>query len=268
MNGFNVLYPMGFDSFGLPAENAAIKNNTNPREWTDQKMVEMTEQYKSLGLSYDWKRMVYSHDPEYYKWNQWFFIQMLEKGLAYKKTAAVNWCPECNTVLANEQVHDGKCWRHGNTEVEPKELSQWYLKITDYAGELLDDIDKLKHWPEKVKTMQRNWIGKSHGTIIKFDVVDEDGKKIDTIETFTTRPDTIFGVTYLVLAAEHPKCLEWTKGTEYDRIYIGSSNDVSNFNFGQDIIMPKNNIITFWASTLDTEIYIGLLFNYHDQDAG
>ncbi len=219
MNGFNVLYPVGFDSFGLPAENAAIKNKILPHEWTNKCMEDMKDQFKSLGLSYDWSRMVYSHDPEYYKWNQWFFIQLLKKGLTYKKTAAVNWCPKCNTVLANEQVHDGKCWRHGDTEVEPKELSQWYLKITDYADELLEDIEKLQNWPEKVRIMQKNWIGKSHGTMIKFDVVDEDGKKIDEIETFTTRPDTAYGITYLVLAAEHPKCLEWTKGTEHEQAY-------------------------------------------------
>jgi leucyl-tRNA synthetase len=217
MLGFNVLYPMGFDSFGLPAENAAIKNNTNPKIWTDGKMKEMIEQQKSLGLSYDWSRLLFSHDPEYYKWNQWFFIQMLKKGLAYKKTGTVNWCPKCNTVLANEQVHDGKCWRHEDTEVEPKELTQWYLKITNYAEELLDDINKLGNWPEKVRIMQSNWIGKSYGTIIKFDVVDESGKKIDEIETFTTRPDTVFGITYLVLAAEHPKCIEWTKNTKYEQ---------------------------------------------------
>ena len=217
MQGFNVLYPIGFDSFGLPAENAAIKNNANPREWTDIRMKEMILQMKSLGLSYDWDRLTYSHDPESYKWNQWFFIQMVNKGLAYKKTGFVNWCPKCNTVLANEQVQDGKCWRHTDTEVEQKELSQWYMKTTEYADELVEDIKKLKNWPDKVKTMQTNWIGKSHGTIIKFDVVDEKGEKIDEIETFTTRPDTIFGVTYLVLAAEHPKCLEWTKGTDKEQ---------------------------------------------------
>lgn len=217
MAGFNVIYPMGYDSFGLPAENAAIKNNESPKKWTETRMQEMMEQQKSLGLSYDWSRQLHSHDPEYYRWNQWFFIQMLKKGLAYKKAATVNWCPECNTVLANEQVHDGKCWRHTNTDVEPKELSQWYYKVTDYAEELLDDIEKLEHWPERVKIMQKNWIGKSHGTIIKFDVVDDDGKKIDEIETFTTRPDTVFGITYLVLAAEHPKCIEWSKGTKYEQ---------------------------------------------------
>jgi leucyl-tRNA synthetase len=217
MQGFNVLYPIGFDSFGLPAENAAIQNNANPRKWTDIRIKEMISQMKSLGLSYDWSRLVYSHNPDYYKWNQWFFIQMIKKGLAYKKTGFVNWCPECNTVLANEQVQDGKCWRHTDIEVEQKELSQWYMKTTKYADELVEDIKKLDNWPDKVKTMQINWIGKSHGTQIKFDVVDESGKKIDEIETFTTRPDTIFGVTYLVLAAEHPKCLEWTKGTKYEQ---------------------------------------------------
>ncbi|MFT4304277.1 MAG: leucine--tRNA ligase [Candidatus Woesearchaeota archaeon] len=217
MQGFNVLYPMGFDSFGLPAENAAIQNNTHPRDWTEKRMKEMVIQFKSLGFSYDWSRYLYSHDSNYYRWNQWFFIQMLKKGLAYKKTGLVNWCSKCNTVLANEQVHDGKCWRHSDTEVEVKELSQWYLKITDYAEELLSDIDKLTEWPEKVRIMQQNWIGKSFGTTIKFDVVDENGKKIDEIETFTTRADTVFGITYLVLAAEHPKCIEWTNGTKYEK---------------------------------------------------
>lgn len=224
MQGKNVLYPIGFDSFGLPAENAAIQNNANPREWTDIRMKEMISQMKTLGLSYDWSRLVYSHDPEYYKWNQWFFIQMIKKGLAYKKSALVNWCPKCNTVLANEQVQNGKCWRHGDTEVEQKELSQWYLKTTKYADELLADIDKLKNWPEKVKTMQANWLGKSHGSTIKFDVVDEKGQKIDEVETFTTRPDTIFGVTYLVLAVEHPKVIKWTKGTKYEQEVVDFIN--------------------------------------------
>ena len=213
MKGFNVLYPMGFDSFGLPAENAAIKNNTNPREWTDKKMKEMTEQYKLLGLSYDWTRMVYSHDPEYYKWNQWFFIQLLKKGLAYKKTASVNWCPECNTVLANEQVHDGKCWRHGETEVESKELSQWYLKITDYADELLEDIQKLENWPDKVKIMQKNWIGKKYGYDQYYKVNNMD----ITLSTFTTHHHTSFAEIFIAIAPESPTALELVKETEHEK---------------------------------------------------
>ena len=217
MNGFNVLYPMGYDSFGLPAENAAIKNNVNPGEWTDKNLIGQQNQQKLLGLSYDWSRMLYSHNPEYYKWNQWFFVQMFKKGLVYRKKALVNWCSKCNTVLANEQVQNGKCWRHEDTDAEQKELEQWYYKITDYADELYEDIDKkLQDWPERVRVMQKNWIGKSHGTMIHFDVVDENDNKVDEISTFTTRPDTVYGITYLVLAAEHPKVLEWTKGTELE----------------------------------------------------
>lgn len=216
MKGFNVLYPMGYDSFGMPAENAAIKNKSHPKEWTEKTQGQMIEQQKSLGLSYDWDRMLTSFDPDYYKWNQWFFIQMYKKGLAYKKEAPINWCNKCQTVLANEQVVNGKCWRC-ETIVEPKNLEQWFLKITDYADELLDDIDTLEKWPEKVKLMQKNWIGKSFGTEIYFDVVDEGGRKIDTIQTFTTRPDTVYGITYLVLAVEHPKILEWVEGTAHEK---------------------------------------------------
>jgi len=201
MNGYNVLYPMGYDSFGLPAENAAIKNKANPREWTEKNIVGIKNQQKLCGFSYDWSREIATHRPEYYKWNQWLFTKMFEKDLAYKKKSFVNWCPECNTVLANEQVINGKCWRHSQTEVEQKELEQWYLKITDYAEELLADIDKLQGWPERVKIMQKNWIGKSKGTIIKFKFKDSD----EVIKTFTTRPDTAYGITYLVLAVEHPE---------------------------------------------------------------
>lgn len=209
--GFNVLYPMGFDSFGLPAENAAIKNQTDPQGWTEERMTDMVAQMKTMGLSYDWDRFLYSHSDDYYKWNQWLFIQMFKKGLAYKKKSVVNWDPVDQTVLANEQVIDGKGWRSG-AEVEKREISQWFIKITDYAEELLADLDKLDNWPERVKLMQQNWIGKSEGSVIRFDVVDADGKKIDELETFTTRPDTVFGIEYVVLAAEHPKCLEWVKG--------------------------------------------------------
>ncbi len=226
MNGFNVLYPMGYDSFGLPAENAAIKNKSHPKSWTEKTSSMMMDQQKMLGLSYDWDRLVTSMDPGYYRWNQWVFLQLFKKGLAYKKEAPINWCAGCGTVLANEQVEDGKCWRCKG-EVEEKNLEQWFFKITDYAEELLEDIDtKLQHWPERVKIMQKNWIGKSHGTIIHFDVVDEKGNKIDKISTFTTRPDTVFGITYLVLAVEHPKVLEWTKGTKNEKSVIDFIREV------------------------------------------
>ena len=213
MKGFDVLYPMGYDAFGLPAENAAIKNNADPAEWTYANIEAIKRQQQAIGLSYDWDRQVQSCDEEYYRWNQWFFLRFLEKGLAYKRKSPVNWCPKCDTVLANEQVIDGKCWRHEDTEVEQRDLEQWYLRITDYAEELLKDISKLEDWPERVRTMQRNWIGKSVGTTVRFDIVDEQGRKVDEIETFTTRPDTLFGVTYLVLAAEHPLVRKLTKGT-------------------------------------------------------
>ena len=216
MNGFNVLYPMGYDSFGLPAENAAIKAKVHPKKFTDAAIKNFINQQKALGLSYDWDRMVSTCTPEYYNWNQFFFLKFMEKGMLYRKKAPVNWCPKCNTVLANEQVHDGKCWRHTDTEVDQKYLEQWFIKTTAYAEELLSDISKLQ-WPERIKIMQENWIGRSEGVILNFDVVDEDGKKIDKIETFTTRVDTVYGITYLVLAAEHPKVIEWTKRTKYEK---------------------------------------------------
>lgn len=205
MRGFNVLYPMGYDSFGLPAENAAIKNKKDPHEWTEHNIKGIKEQQKLCGFSYDWTREFATSHVDYYRWNQWLFLQMYKKGLAYRKKSFVNWCPECNTVLANEQVENGKCWRHSDTEVEQKSLAQWYLKITDYAQELLDSIPNLE-WPERVKTMQENWIGRSEGTKIRFQVKEHP----ITLETFTTRPDTAYGITYLVIAAEHPIIEELT----------------------------------------------------------
>ncbi len=196
--GYNVLHPMGWDSFGLPAENAAMKHGADPAKWTDENIAYMTKQLKMLGLSYDWEREVATCKPEYYKWTQWLFLQLYKKGLAYKKEAAVNWCDECGTVLANEQVIDGKCWRCDSV-VEKKYLSQWFLKITDYADRLLQDLDKLDGWGDNVKTMQANWIGKSHGAILKFKVVEKDLE----IPVYTTRPDTVHGVTYLVVAPEY-----------------------------------------------------------------
>lgn len=200
--GFNVLHPMGWDSFGLPAENAAMKNGADPAVWTDENIAYMTKQLKMLGLSYDWDREVATCKPEYYKWTQWLFLQLYKKGLAYKKEAAVNWCEKCATVLANEQVIDGKCWRC-DSEVKKKYLSQWFFKITDYADTLLKDLDKLEGWGDNVKTMQANWIGKSKGAILKFKVCDmPDGSELE-IPVYTTRPDTVFGITYLVVAPEY-----------------------------------------------------------------
>src|ERR1700693_1779319 len=209
MNGYNVLHPMGWDSFGLPAENAAIQNNTPPRQWTLGNIANMKAQMKRLGFAYDWAREVTTCLPDYYRWNQWFFLKLYEEGLAYRKKSKVNWCPKCATVLANEQVVEGCCWRHEDTRVEQRELEQWFLRITKYADELLRDLDKLDGWPEKVRTMQRNWIGRSEGTLVDFKL---DDSKVDDlsaaaaspISVFTTRVDTIFGATSVQLAPEHP----------------------------------------------------------------
>src|SRR5580698_5019780 len=216
MQGHNVLHPMGWDAFGLPAENAAIKNDTPPREWTISNIAAMKRQMDRIGLSYDWRNEITTCLPDYYRWNQWFFIRMFERGLAYRKKSKVNWCPECATVLANEQVINGRCWRHEDTIVEQRDLEQWFLRITNYAQELLDDLSKLGGWPEKVRTMQRNWIGRSEGAEVEFLVEDsssapENGNpgrhagvailpagdavkpSGQTIKIFTTRIDTIYG---------------------------------------------------------------------------
>ena len=216
MKGFNVLHPFGWDSFGLPAENAAIDHGAHPGKWTKANIDNMRRQLKLMGLSYDWDRELSTYTPEYYKWNQKFFIEMYKKGLVYKKKSFVNWCPDCNTVLANEQVEDGKCWRHSKTDVIQKELSQWYFKITDYAEELLTGHEELRgHWPEQVLTMQKNWIGKSIGSEVDFILdykfennghthlkLNDKGEVV--ISVFTTRPDTLYGVTYATVAPEHP----------------------------------------------------------------
>jgi leucyl-tRNA synthetase len=204
MNGYNVLHPMGWDSFGLPAENAAIKNNTPPKEWTLSNIAAMKVQMKRLGFAYDWSREVTTCLPDYYRWNQWFFLKLYEAGLAYRKKSKVNWCPQCATVLANEQVVGGMCWRHEDQPVEQRELEQWFLRITKYADELLRDLEKLQGWPEKVRIMQQNWIGRSEGTLVDFDLGGTVGPAGSTITVFTTRVDTIYGATSVQLAPEHP----------------------------------------------------------------
>ncbi|HNW39505.1 MAG TPA: class I tRNA ligase family protein, partial [Candidatus Omnitrophota bacterium] len=207
LQGFNVMHPMGFDAFGQPAENAAIKNKTKPDIWTHKCIKEMEVELKKMGFSYDWEREISTCDSDYYKWNQWIFLKMFERGLAYKKASPVNWCSSCSTTLANEEVVNGGCWRC-HTPVEQKDLEQWYLKITDYKEKLLEDLDKLKSWPPRVLAMQNNWIGKSSGVDIYFKL--KGSGKI--IPVFTTRVDTIFGATYIVLAPEHPLVKELIKG--------------------------------------------------------
>lgn len=210
MNGYNVLHPMGWDAFGLPAENAAIKHgNIHPQDWTWDNIDNMRKQMKAMGLSYDWDREVTTAKEDYYKWTQWFFVQMFKKGLAYKKKSSVNWCPDCETVLANEQVINNQCERC-DTEVEQKELEQWFFKITDYAERLLEDHELLENWPEKVKVMQRNWIGRSEGMKINFPIKGLE----ETLDVFTTRPDTIYGASYMVLAPEHPLVDQLVAGTD------------------------------------------------------
>jgi leucyl-tRNA synthetase len=256
MNGFNVLYPMGFDSFGLPAENAAIKAKSHPKKFTDSAIANFIKQQKSLGLSYDWTRVLKSHDPNYYKWDQWFFLKLLEKGLAYRKKASVNWCSLCKTVLANEQVHNGKCWRHGDNEVEIKELEQWFFKTTEYVEELLSGIDKLD-WPERIKTMQRNWMGKSEGSEVDFVIQRPEGSlshqkstsnKISEVDSkkwpvFTTRADTLFGVTFMVISARHPRLMEIV--TDEQKKDVGAFVERSRGVKQEDLdLMEKEGVFT------------------------
>jgi len=249
MNGNNVLYPTGFDAFGLPAENAAIQRNINPRDWTEDNIKQMSKQLRSIGAMFDWSRAVSTIDPEYYKWTQWMFLKMYEKGLAYRAQTFVNWCPKDKTVLANEQVINGCCDRCG-TEVEQKELAQWMFKITDYADRLVDDLDKVDY-PETVKIAQRNWIGRSEGSLIKFLIPNSK----EYVDVFTTRADTLFGATYLVLAPEHPMVMKLTKDenlnavnkyleevkkkTEIERLHIDKSK--TGVDTGGYVVNPVNN---------------------------
>ncbi|ADL07538.1 leucine--tRNA ligase [Thermosediminibacter oceani] len=242
MKGYNVLHPMGWDAFGLPAENAAIKHGVHPARWTWDNIANMRKQLKQLGLSYDWDREIATCHPGYYKWTQWFFLKLYEMGLAYRKKSFVNWCPSCATVLANEQVVDGRCERCG-AEVGKKNLEQWFFKITEYADQLLEDLKKLPGWPEKVKVMQENWIGRSEGVEVYF-TAEKTGEKIPV---FTTRPDTIFGVTYLVLAPEHPMVDKLASGTPYE-------NEVREFQKK----MEKLNEITRTSTETEKEgVFIG-----------
>src|SRR5437016_3187123 len=212
MRGYNVLHPMGWDAFGLPAENAAIKNQVPPKQWTLGNIAHMKAQMNRLGFAYDWSREITTCLPEYYRWNQWFFIKMYKAGLAYRKQSKVNWCPECATVLANEQVlSNGCCWRHEETTVEQRELEQWFVRITKYSEELLRALEKLESWPEKVRTMQRNWIGRSEGALVDFKVDGPVGRAGSKITVFTTRVDTIYGATSVLLAPEHPIVADLTK---------------------------------------------------------
>jgi leucyl-tRNA synthetase len=213
MCGMNVLHPMGWDAFGLPAENAANENNTHPGTWTYRNIDYMRSQLRRMGFSYDWKRELATCDPEYYHWEQLVFLKMYERGLAYRKKTHVNWCDKCQTVLAKEQVENGCCWRHPEQEVILKEMDSWFFKITDYAEEILDHCDRLPGWPDRVLTMQKNWIGKSHGAIIRFPVAGSD----EVIEVYTTRQDTLFGATFMCFAPEHPMLRELVKGTEYEK---------------------------------------------------
>jgi len=212
MRGFNVLHPMGWDAFGLPAENAAIERGVHPEIWTQENILYMKNQLQRMGLSYDWEREIATCEPEYYRWNQWIFLQFFKKGLAYKRSSFVNWCPSCETVLANEQVIDGACWRCDSAVIQ-KELEQWFFRITDYAEQLLGDLEKLSGWPDKVLTMQRNWIGKSIGAEIDFPLVGS----ANALRIFTTRPDTIFGATFVSLAVEHPLALKLAQGTPQEK---------------------------------------------------
>ncbi len=238
MQGYNVLHPMGWDAFGMPAENAAIKHNLHPSKWTYENMTYMKAQLNKLGLSYDWDREIATCSPEYYRWNQWFFIRMLEKGLAYRKTSYVNWCRSCATVLANEQVIDDKCWRCDSLVVQ-KELEQWFLRITHYAEELLKACDELTGWPEKVVVMQKNWIGKSQGLEVDFRI---DGMD-ESLRIFTTRPDTLFGSTFLCLSPNHPLCGKLVSGkAELEKIiaHYGKEDEKIGFHTGHFCINPMN----------------------------
>ncbi len=267
MRGYNVLHPMGWDAFGLPAENAAIKHGVHPSEWTYKNIDMMRNQLNRMGLSYDWEREVTTCRPEYYKWNQWFFLKMLEKGLAYKKFSYVNWCPSCSTVLANEQVIDGRCWRCDN-EVIQKKLEQWFFKITNYAEELLQGCEELKGWPERVVVMQKNWIGKGEGVEVDFPL---EGLN-ESLRIFTTRPDTLFGVTFMCIAPEHPLAERLVKdkiALDDIRTKYGKEDEKAGLNTGYYAINPLNGdrVPVYIANFVIMEYGTGAIMSVpaHDQ---
>lgn len=241
MQGYNVLHPMGWDAFGLPAENAAIQRNTHPAKWTAENIEDMRKQFKKMAISYDWSREVATCSPDYYKWGQWLFLKFYERGLAYSKEAMVNWCSSCQTTLANEEVERGKCWRCG-TSVTQKPMPQWFFKITDYADELLEDLKNLEGWPERIKTMQENWIDKSEGAEVDFPIADSD----ENVTVFTTRPDTLFGATYMVFAPEHPMVRELVTGTQRESEVLDFIDEVSRVDKAvrADEETEKNGIFT------------------------
>lgn len=276
MQGYNILHPMGFDSFGLPAENAAITHGERPQEWTERNISLIKNGLKRMGFAYDWDREIQTHKPEYYKWNQWLFLQFYKHGIAYKKKAPANWCPSCKTVLANEQVIDGECWRC-STKVVLKEMEQWFLKITDYADELLRDLEKLEGWPERVKKMQENWIGRSEGILVNFRLKDTG----EVMPVFTTRPDTLFGVTFMVFAPTHPKVQDLIKSTPYEEKVkqfiettitqdrFGLSKEKEGLFIGKYAINPVNNeeVPIFVANFVLMEYGTGFIMGVpaHDQ---
>ena len=266
MNGFNVLYPMGYDSFGLPAENAAKKQNIHPKIYTEEAIKKIMEYQKSLGNSYDWSRKISTHEPEYYKWNQYFFLKFLEKDLVYRKKAPVNWCNSCNSVLANEEVVNGKCWRHEDTDVIQKELEQWFLKTTAYTEEILKDIDKLE-WSDRIKTLQRNWIGKSEGLLIDFKIKNSKNK----LQVFTTRPDTIFGVAFLVVSPKHKLINELNKiGKKvFSEAFSQKGSEKEGVFLNSYVINPLTNeeIPIYAANFVIAEYGTGAVMAvpYHDQ---
>ena len=251
MRGYDVMHPMGWDAFGLPAENAAIQNHTHPRQWTLSNISNMKAQMRRFGFSYDWNREVTTCLPEYYRWNQWFFLQLYQRGLAYRRKGWVNWCPRCATVLANEQVAGGVCWRHEDTQVEQRELEQWYFRITHYAEELLRDLDQLPGWPERVATMQRNWIGRSEGAELDFQIEPRSERPFSTprLRVFTTRIDTVYGVSAILLAPQHPLLNELLSAAEREKARVlvprrageNADNEKLGFDTGWRAVNPFNN---------------------------
>ena len=253
MKGKNVIHPMGWDAFGMPAENAAIKHKIHPAKWTKQNIARMKEQLKALGISYDWDREFATCDPDFYKWNQWFFIKMWERGLAFRKTAEVNWCPSCATVLANEQVSEGVCWRCKSV-TERRDLEQWFIKTTDYSEELLEGHKQLSGWPEQVLSMQKNWIGKSFGAEVDFELVSGGERIGKKLKIYTTRPDTLFGVTFMAVAPEH----------EIIKYVITSGREIVLLDPGGAHVFPR--VLANVAELVDLKAISHIFYSHQDPD--